>query len=165
MSASNIQRCLLVNLYLNWVVYLGGFVALVWLDRRALAVVWAIATPIIQWAYVRAFPRLSGALGYGSVVDEPSLTSMPAPTRHGPRAVTLYTAIGCPFCPLMEERLLALQSELGFPLRTIDVTARPDILARTRIRSVPVVEIAGVRHVGNLTSRQLAELIAASPVQ
>jgi hypothetical protein len=65
----------------------------------------------------------------------------------------------------MEERLLALQSELGFPLRTIDVTARPDILARTRIRSVPVVEIAGVRHVGNLTSRQLAELIAASPVQ
>jgi hypothetical protein len=80
MSASNIQRCLLVDLYLDRVVYLGGFVALVWLDRRALAVVWAIATPIIQWAYVRAFPRLSGALGYGSVVDEPSLTSMPAPT-------------------------------------------------------------------------------------
>jgi glutaredoxin len=56
-----------------------------------------------------------------------------------PGKVTFYTALGCPFCPLMEQRL----GSLGVPVEKIDVTLRPGVLSSKGIRTVPVVEAGG----------------------
>jgi glutaredoxin len=76
-----------------------------------------------------------------------------------PVSVTFYTALGCPFCPLVERRLEALRKEMGFELKKIDVTLRPQLLAEKGIRAVPVVEAGERRLVGHLTTDQLAALI------
>mgnify|MGYP005848395887 CR=1 FL=1 len=75
-----------------------------------------------------------------------------------------YTALGCPFCPVVKRRLLALQSQLGFELTELDVTARPGLVTAKGIMSVPVVEVGETRLVGNATSEQLARLIQGSSV-
>ena len=55
---------------------------------------------------------------------------------------------------------------MGFTLEVVDLTLRPQLLAKRGIRSVPVVEVGGRRLVGNATSEQLAALIAgAEPVR
>src|SRR5665811_412386 len=104
-----------------------------------------MGAPIFQIAYVRVFPRLSHALGYGSVADE-----APAAPSHAPVNVTLYTAIGCPFCPIIEQRLDALKLTMGFTLTKIDVTLRPDLLSAKQIKGVPVVEVGSVLRTGNM---------------
>jgi len=71
-------------------------------------------------------------MGYGRITDEPARTVAPAPVK-----VTLYTALGCPFCPLLEQRIESLQKTMNFSLGKIDVTLRPDLLASKGIRSVP----------------------------
>jgi glutaredoxin len=71
----------------------------------------------------------------------------------------LYKAVGCPFCPIVEERLDRLEGEGGFTLRKIDVTLRPGTLAAKGIKAVPVVEAGGQRLTGNATSQQLAALV------
>ena len=50
-------------------------------------------------------------MGYGRITDEPAGTVAPAPVK-----VTLYTALGCPFCPLIEQRLETLRKTAGFTL-------------------------------------------------
>lgn len=151
------QRCTIVNLYLNWLLYLAGVTFFLLTSRYLLFAVWAFGTPIIQIAYLRAFPRLSSALGYGSVADTPATAVTVSPVD-----VTLYTAAGCPFCPIIEQRLEALKPTMGFTLTKIDVTMRPDLLTAKKIKGVPVVEVGGVLRTGNMTSQELAEMIAGS---
>jgi len=58
-----------------------------------------------------------------------------------------------------------LQKQMGFTLKKIDVTLKPNLLANKGIRSVPVVEVGNEHLVGNSTTEQLAALIglARSP--
>jgi predicted DsbA family dithiol-disulfide isomerase len=76
--------------------------------------------------------------------------------------VTLYTALGCPFCPLIENRITELQKQMGFSLDKIDVTLRPDLLASKGIRSVPVVDAGGKLLTGLVTTKELAAAIGGS---
>lgn len=151
------QQCYMFSIYLNWAIYLGGFAYLAAARSYLIAALWLVLLPVAMWAYVRTFPRYSAALGYGSVADERNKTvaSTPAQTK-----VRLYVALGCPFCPLVENRLEALQRGMEFQLETIDVTYRPELLAKKGIRAVPVVEVGEKRIVGHATSDQLAALIA-----
>ena len=73
--------------------------------------------------------------------------------------VTLYTALGCPFCPIIEKRLQALRKSMNFEIEKIDVTLRPNLLASKGIRAVPVIEVGEHRIEGNATSENLANLI------
>ncbi len=94
-------------------------------------------------------------MGYGEVTDENAPAEIPASTK-----VTLYTALGCPFCPLIDERLEELRKRMHFSLDKVDVTLRPDLLAAKGIRSVPVIEIDGKLLFGLVTSKELCEAIA-----
>jgi thiol-disulfide isomerase/thioredoxin len=148
------QQCHISMIYLSWLVYLGGLAALIRYSQWALAAVWLVATPAIERLYIRKFPRLSMAMGYGRITDEPS--GAVRPTRV---TVTLYTALGCPFCPLMEQRLESLQKSGGFTLEKIDVTLRPDLLSSKGIRSVPAVEVQSQLLVGLVSTKDLATAI------
>ncbi len=136
-------------------VYLVGFGYLAVTGDLILAGVWLVLLPAAWWLYVRWFPSLSPYLGYGRVDDA-------APTAVAPQGVrvTMYSSLGCPFCPIVDERLKALQREMGFELEQVDVTLRPELLRAKSIRSVPVVEVGDRRLVGHATTRQLAELIS-----
>jgi predicted DsbA family dithiol-disulfide isomerase len=94
-------------------------------------------------------------MGYGRITDEP-----PSAVRPMPITVRLYTALGCPFCPLIEQRLESLQQTSGFSLQKIDVTLRPDILASKGIRSVSAVEVQGRFLFGLASTKDLAAAIA-----
>ena len=152
------QRCPLAMIYLGWAFYAAFFVGLIVTSEFLAAVGWLIGYPLILLAYVRAFPRISALMGYGSVSDVPAEDS-----RHVRAArVTLYTARGCPFCPIVHRRLEKLKSSLGFEIDVVDLTLRPDRVAGAGIKSVPVVEAGGRRLSGNATSRQLALLVGNS---
>lgn len=150
------QECPVAFVYLTWFVYLAG---LLWLAVRGsylLAAAWAVSFPAALRGYVALFPRLSPWLGYGSVDDEPA-DELPA----APGTVTLYTSSSCPFCPIVRDRLLDLQSSMGFELEEVDVTLKPELIRRKGIRAVPVVEAGGRLRAGNATTRELVDLLAA----
>ena len=153
------QQCYIPMIYLSWAFYLGGLAASVWYSRWVLGAVWFVTVPIIEWLYIRRFPSLSAIMGYGRIIDEPARTVDPAPVK-----VTLYTALGCPFCPLIKQRLESLQKTMNFSLERIDVTLRPDLLASKGIRSVPVVEVPGRFLFGLVSTKDLAAAIA-QPVE
>jgi glutaredoxin len=153
------QQCRISMVYLSWAVYLGGLAASAWYSYWAFGAVLLVTVPVIQWMYIRKFPSLSASMGYGRITDEPTGTVVPAPVK-----VTLYTAPGCPFCPLIERRLESLQKTMNFSLEKIDVTLRPDLLASKGIRSVPVVEVPGRFLFGLATTKDLSTAIA-EPVQ
>jgi len=154
------QQCHVSMIYCSWAVYLGGMAVLAWRSEWAFAAAWLVCAPLFQWIYIRKFPDLSSLMGYGEVTDEKARDKMAASTK-----VTLYTALGCPFCPLIEERLEELRKRMHFPLEKIDVTLRPDLLAAKGIRSVPVVEIDGRLLFGLVTSKELCEAIAEATLQ
>jgi len=141
-------------IYLSWVILVGVLVFFLLQGNYPLALVWLVVALLGQWAYIRAFPSISRYIGYGRVDDRPAEVLERAPVK-----VTLYTALGCPFCPLVKQRLLALQAEMGFDLHEVDVTLKPDLLIAKGIRAVPVVEVGERRLVGHATSAQLADLI------
>lgn len=116
----------------------------------------AVVVPLAEWIYIRKFPVFAPLMGYGSVADE--LASAPAPAA-APLRVSLYTAAGCPFCPLLKERLVGLRQQAGFELEVIDITLRPQLLAAKGINSVPAVETGGKILTGLLTTKQLAEIV------
>ena len=153
------QQCPLAFVVLAWMLYLGGAVALVATRQWILAGTWIVVAPVTMWAYVKWFPAISPLMGYGTVDDVPAV-----PVR-STATVTLYTALGCPFCPIVTRRLRELQSSMGFVLREVDVTARPDILTRKGVWSVPVIEMGDRRIVGHATSEQLVALIASATNQ
>ena len=151
------QQCPMAFLYLTWALYLVGLVYFPLSGEWVVAAAWLVALPLGLWAYVRAFPKVSQYLGYGRVDD----VLAHAPGRSDVR-VTMYSSLGCPFCPIVERRLKDLQKEMGFELQHIDVTVRPDLAKARRIKSVPVVEAGDRRLVGHATTRDLADLVGAA---
>jgi glutaredoxin len=149
------QKCPIALLWLTWALYAAGAAYLVVRMGLGWTIAWLILVPAALLLYVRVFPRISPLLGYGRVDDEPAgkVTSRPV-------EVTLYSSAGCPFCPIVEERLTALKDEMAFDLERVDVTLRPGLVRKKGIRAVPVVEVGNRRIVGHATTRELAELIA-----
>ena len=154
------QECPIINVYSTWVMYVAGIAGTLYFHKWALAAYWIIFVPVGLWVYVRLFPRISAHVGYGRV-DDKSATSV----VHSPVRVRFYTALGCPFCPIIEQRLAGLQQQMGFTMEKIDVTLKPGLLAEKGIRSVPVVEVGDERIVGHATSEQLAQLVQAHSVE
>jgi glutaredoxin len=148
------QQCFLAMIYFSWAIYLGGAVYLLHSSRWAIAIAWLLLAPVAQWAYLRSFPKISRAMGYGSLTDTVPRSVAPAPVL-----VTLYTALGCPFCPIVEQRLEALRSRMNFSLEKVDITLKPHLIAAKNIRAVPVVEVGDETFAGNATSEQLAAMI------
>ncbi len=142
-------------IYISWLVLAGLVAVLVWRGLYAAAAAALAGLPLAQWLYIRQFQRLSPWMGYGPITDEAA-----GPLRDAaPVEVTLYTALGCPFCPLVEQRLEGLRNGMGFQLRKLDVTLRPGLLVEKGIRSVPVVEIGGRQLIGLVSTRELEQAI------
>jgi glutaredoxin len=156
------QQCYLAAIYLNWAVFLGGAGFLLFKRHYAFALLWLLLAPLGAWLYIRIFPSISQALGYGRIDDRPTpdLHDVCDGDEQPASQVTLYTALGCPFCPIVKRRLQGLQERFKFQLREVDVTLQPGILAEKGIRAVPVVEAEDRRIEGNATSEQLAELLS-----
>ena len=156
--AARKQECTVSSLYLSGavgvVLYAAGLVFFAcranWMDL----LLWLVFLPCLKWAYLRFFQRISRWRGYGRVEDK-----LPASVEKTGVEVTYYSLLGCPFCPIVEGRLKALQEEMEFTLTRIDLTLKPQLSASKGIRSVPVVEVGKDRLVGNATTEQLAELI------
>ncbi|MBI2862749.1 MAG: glutaredoxin family protein [Chloroflexi bacterium] len=148
------QQCPMALIYTSWAVLAGGLVYFVAKADYVSVLVLLAAAPLALWGYVRFFPAISRYIGYGRVDDRPATETARVSTK-----VTLYTALGCPFCPIVKRRLLALQPQMGFDLEEVDVTLRPDLLMAKGIQAVPVVEVGGRRTVGHMTSEQLTTFL------
>ena len=148
------QQCHIAFVYSSWLILAGGLTFYLLRGNYAQAIVWVVFIPVFLWLYVRYFPSISRYMGYGSVEDHP------AKEVHRVTAdVMLYTGLGCPFCPLVKKRLEDLQARMGFALREVDITLKPDVLISKGIRALPVVEVGPTHLVGNATSDELARLI------
>jgi len=156
------QECTVRSLYFSGAMGVIGYVAGVgFFAYRAnwvALVLWLILLPSLKWALLRFFPRISTWRGYGSVDDTP-----PASVKKASVEVTYYSLLGCPFCPIVEQRLKTLQKEMDFRLTKIDLTFRPHLSASKGIQSVPIVEVGQNRLTGNATTEQLARLIGCGP--
>ncbi len=148
------QHCSAYGFLLFLVVGVGIFILLLRVTNMIGGLVWLVLWPTFLWVFLRFFPAIARFLGYGLVDDV-----QPAAQRQTPTSVRLYTNLACPFCPLVKNRLRALQAHMGFELEIVDVSLRPDVLIAKGIMSVPVVEVGQDRLVGNATSQQLAQLI------
>jgi len=151
------QQCYLAMIYLNWVVLAGGLGFFLLKGHYVLAMLWLGLIPLAMWVYVHIFPSISQMMGYGQIEDRPAQG-----LKHVPAKVTLYTALGCPFCPVVKRRLIALREQMEFSLEEVDVTLKPGLLMAKGIRAVPVVEAGERLLTGNATSEQLAELISGA---
>lgn len=147
-------ECPLAFVVLAWGMYIVVIPLLAVARLWVVLPVWIVLAPLMMWLYIRFFPSLAWYMGYGRVDDRPALVT-PSHAQ-----VTFYSALGCPFCPIVKKRLVHLKEAMGFELKEVDVTARPDILTRKGIWSVPVVEVDGRTVVGHATSEQLASFIA-----
>jgi thiol-disulfide isomerase/thioredoxin len=155
------QQCSVPGLALSWAGYLAGLAFLAYQRNWAGGVLWLAVVPSIRLALYRYFPSLSRFLGYGRVDDE-----VPAQVNRAPVTVVFYSFFSCPFCPIVLQRLEALQKKMDFTLEKIDVTFNPQILMRKQIRSVPVVEVGSNRLIGNATTEELARFIGhAQPLE
>jgi glutaredoxin len=159
------QQCNVAGLALSWIAYAAGLAYFSYQRHWLLALLWMVGVLCLRWALFGFFPRISRFLGYGRIVDQ---FASVIPPPHAPRAtpvdVIFYSFFSCPFCPIVLARLQALQKQMGFTLKTFDVTLNPRALLAKGIKSVPVVEVAGHRLVGNSTTEQLAGLIALGQV-
>jgi len=152
------QQCTVLSLYFSGatgvILYMAGLAFLAYKGNWAGLLLWLVLLPGLKWVYLRLFPRISRWTGYGRVDDR-----QPRSLKRAAVEVTYYSLLGCPFCPIVERRLKALQREMDFVLNKIDLTLKPHVSASKGIRSVPVVEVGGSRIVGNATTEQLAQLI------
>jgi glutaredoxin len=155
------QQCSVAGLALGWMGYVVGVGYFSYQRQWVVALLWMAGVPGLRWALYHFFPRISRFLGYGPIADKFSpIPPLHASAQAAPVAVTFYTFFSCPFCPIVLARLQALQKQMGFTLNMVDVTLKPQTLITKGIRSVPVVEVAEHRLVGNSTTEQLAALIA-----
>jgi len=155
------QQCNVAGLALSWIGYAAGLGYFSYQRKWVATLLWMVGVPCLRWALFRFFPRISRFLGYGRMVDK--FAPIPPPhanPRAAPVAVNFYSFFSCPFCPIVLARLQALQKQMGFTLKTFDVTLNPRMLLTKGIRAVPVVEVGDHRLVGNSTTEQLAGLIA-----
>lgn len=153
--AFKLQQCAISGLIISWVIYFGGLIFFFIAERNWVGgLAWLVLLPCLRWALYRYFPSLSRFLGYGRVDDR-----LPVSILRARIAVRFYSFFSCPFCPIVLQRLEALQKEMGFTLEKIDVTFHPQLVMRKGIRSVPVVEVGDRRLLGNATSEQLAAFV------
>ena len=151
------QQCNLANVWSTWLglpalaILMGIFTG--WWA----GVIVLVAGVVAQIYYIRIFPKVSRALGYGSVEDVPSESSK---RTLAASKVMLYTANVCPFCPIVRGRLRELQRTMGFELSEVDITFQPGLIRDKGIRSVPVVEINGRYWTGNATTAQLVSFLS-----
>lgn len=148
------QQCNISFIYGSWIILLGGLIFYMVRGNYVQAGSWIFFVVLFLWLYVRYFPVLSRYMGYGSVEDLQPKIFHPIKID-----VLLYTGLGCPFCPIVKNRLKELQLKMGFNLKEIDVTLRPELLIQKGIRALPVVEVDKAHWVGNATSEQLASFI------
>jgi glutaredoxin len=149
------QACRLSSVWMTWTV-VPTVAVMIGVTRGWWLAFFVTAVAVVaEFAYVRAFPYLSAMLGYGSVED----VKPPAATVIVVPRVTFYSALGCPFCPIVRRRLEELQRRLGFELVVEDVTFRPQRLTEKGLRSVPVVEAGGHFLVGHATSDAIAAFL------
>ena len=153
------QECKLVMVWLAWL----GIPALA-LGMGAIQGWWASVFIFIvgvfgQVFYIKIFPRISKWLGYGSVEDVAILLAEKIKISS---IVTLYTANVCPFCPIVKQRLIELQSNLEFKLNEVDITFKPNLIKEKGFRSVPIIEMDGEYWFGNATSVQLLSFLTKS---
>jgi len=149
------QRCHVAMIWLTWI-GMPLLALVVGFRSGVVAGVMVLLVGIVaQVLYLRWFPRIARWVGYGSVADAPA---EPIRAPLVPR-VTLYTANVCPFCPIVRDRVKALQRQNQFDVEEIDVTFRPEIIRRKGLRSVPVLEANGQLLVGNATSARIAEFL------
>jgi glutaredoxin len=128
-----------------------------WNANWAALVLWLVLLPCFKWAKLRFFPQISAWMGYGPVADK-----APSSVTKAGVEVTYYLLLGCPFCPIVEQRLKSLREKTDFSLTKIDLTLKPGMAASKGIRSVPVVEVGEERLIGNATTEQLAQLIGGA---
>jgi glutaredoxin len=150
-----LQQCTVSGLVLSLVLYPAGVIFFFAKGDWIVGVAWLVLLPCLRWALYRYFPSLSRFLGYGRVDDQ-----LPVRIDRATVAVRFYSFFSCPFCPIVLQRLDALQKEMGFTLEKIDVTRHLQLVMSKGIRSVPVVEVGDRRLVGNATSEQLAAFVA-----
>lgn len=149
------QQCSVAGLFRIWGGYAAGLAVFAYSRNRTGFLLWLVLVPLGKVLQVRFFSYFSRFFGYGRIEnDVPSVH-----VEQSSVSVTYYSALGCPFCPIVLHRLQALQKEMGFALTSINVSLNPQMIASRGIRSVPVVEVGGNRLVGNVTSEQLAQLI------
>jgi len=148
------QQCNVMGLILSWVAYLAALGYMGYERHWVGGLVWLVVVPCVRWALFRYFPSISRFLGYGRVDDK-----LPVRVNRARVAVTFYSFFSCPFCPIVWQRVEALQKEMDFTLEKIDVTFKPQILVSKGISAVPVVEVGNDRLVGNATTEQLDGLI------
>jgi glutaredoxin len=155
------QQCTLKNLYFGVlmfaILYAAGVVFFAYRDNWPAVLLWLVLLPCARWVSLRLSPLISKFRGYGSVDDK-----LPSSVNKTHAEVVFYSHNGCPFCPIVKRRLEALQREMDFTLRKIDLTFKPQVAASKGIRSVPVVEVSTERLIGNATTEQLAQLIAGA---
>jgi glutaredoxin len=150
------QEC---NLGMVWVTWIGlPIIAIVMgiIQGWFVAVFVLIIGVLAQIGYIKVFPKISRLLGYGSVED---VTTESVQKIKIPSKVILYTANVCPFCPIVKQRLIELQKNLGFQLNEVDITFKPNIIKEKGFRSVPVIENDGEYWNGNATSAQLISFL------
>ena len=155
------QQCNVVGLALGWIGYVAGLAYFGYQRHWIVVLLWWVGVPSLRWTLFHFFPHISRFLGYGRIVDKFAPIPLPRADRAAPVVVNFYSFFSCPFCPIVLARLQALQEQMGFTLKTFDVTLNPKLLMAKGIRSVPVVEVGDHRLVGNATSEQLARLIAS----
>jgi len=155
------QQCNVVGLAVGLIAYPIGLGYFMYQHQWVVGLLWMAGLPGLRWALYHFFPGISRFLGYGRIADTFSSTPpSPDDSAARPVAVNFYSFFSCPFCPIVLGRLQALQKQMGFTLKMIDVTLKPQMLMTKGIRSVPVVEVGDRRLVGNSTTEQLAALIA-----
>jgi len=161
-SDANIkQQCGLTRLYFALVmfsiIYAGGIIFFAYRKNWLILLLWLVGIPIARWASVRLSGFTTKLRGYGPVIDR-----LPSGVSKAPIEVAFYSHNGCPYCPIVKQRLEALQKEMGFTLTKTDLSFKPQVATSKGIRSVPVVEAGSERLVGNATTEQMAQLIASA---
>lgn len=155
------QQCALPHLYFALfgfvILYAGGVVFLAYKHNWPVLLLWLVLLPIARWASLRFSPLTSKWRGQGSVDDK-----LPSSVSKAHVEVSFYSHNGCPFCPIVKQRLEALQREMDFTLMKIDLSFKPQLAASKGIRSVPVVEVGKERLTGNATTEQLSRLISGA---
>ena len=155
------QQCTLPHLYfaviMFAILYAGDVVFFAFKDNWPVLLLWLVLLPSARWVSLRLSPLTSKWRGQGSVDDK-----LPSSVDKVHVEVTFYSHNGCPFCPIVKQRLEALQKKMDFTLTNIDLTFKPQVAASKGIQSVPVVEVGKERLFGNATTEQLAQLIAGA---
>jgi len=151
------QECKLVMVWLTWLSLPALAIAMGVIQGWWATVFILIVGVLGQIFYIKLFPKISKWLGYGSVEDVVAIKSTQKIKTSS--IVTLYTASVCPFCPIVRQRLIELQSKLEFKLNEVDITFRPNLIKEKGFRSVPVIEADGEYWIGNATSAQLLSFI------